>query len=90
MVWLAFALPVLTQSIIAWQVRITRQAGQVKSTIAMWRPDKFQEMNKRLMGIGEDGTAQPISKAKCLEMVRLWSRNYPSLTKLIHSDYSIG
>ncbi len=52
-----------------WQVRVTRQAGQIKSAIAMWRPDKFQEMNKRLMGIAPDGKAKPLSKAQCLELV---------------------
>ena len=53
---------------------MTRQAGQIKSAIAMWRPDKFQEMNKRLMGIdAATGTAQPLSRAKCLELVRLLS-----------------
>ena len=52
-----------------WQVRVTRQAGQIKSAIAMWRPDKFQEMNKRLMGIAADGKAKPLSKTQCLELV---------------------
>ena len=66
------------------QVRVTRQAGQIKSAIAMWRPDKFQEMNKRLMGIAPDGKAKPLSKAQCLELVGL---SVPStlLHKTLHA-----
>ena len=51
-------------------MRLTKQAGQIKSSIAMWRPDKFQEMNKRLMGIDSEGMPQRMSKAQGLELVR--------------------
>ena len=36
----------------------------------MWRPDKFQEMNKRLMGIDPEGMPQRMSVTQALELVR--------------------
>jgi hypothetical protein len=73
------ALQLLTNCVF-FQQRLTRQAGQIKSAIAMRRPDKIQWMSKRLTGADSGGTSQQASRAQALELVRGTASASPTTT----------
>ena len=58
------------------QVKLTRQVGQLKSSMGM-RAYNFQGTYQRLRGTEPEGILQRMTKAQCLEVVRSVRRHPP-------------